>query len=184
MIKLVADIPRTVLMSLGILAGSLVIYILLVSTLGSALDSAISQHDSLNRQISNARGSLSQSEEDQRFILDNQEYFEELMNSDRLIPHTRRAAITELQRAATDNGLSNLTYSFQAVGDASAESVGVQPATGAYKVSLEQLEMRVGAPFDGPIYKFLNDLTESFSWFCSCTDDKLIAPTQSDRCRA
>ena len=157
-----ADIPRPVLISSAIIVAALILYGILLPTLGAARDSAISQNESLSQQISNTRNSLNQSASDQQFVHDNLAQFNTLMESDRLIPHTRRAAISELQRLAVARGLTNLNYSFQAAGDASPELAGSQPTSGAYKVSLEQVELKAGAPFDGPIYGFIDDLTKSF----------------------
>ncbi len=160
--NILVDIPRTVLISSAAIVVSIVLYGILSLTLSTARDSAIVEHSSLTQQISNAEISLTQSFEDQRYVLENQARFEELMQSDRLVPHTRRAAIEELSRLANERGLTNLNYTFESAGEASPVAASSQPASGAYKVSLEQLEMNVGAPFDGPIYGFIHDLTNSF----------------------
>ncbi len=156
------DIPRLVLISVSTIVGALVLFGILLPTLGAARDAAIVRTASLSQQITTTNGTQTQLAADVQFVLDNQAAFDELIQSDRLIPHTRRTAIAELQRLAVARGLTNLNYSFQAAGEASPEMAGSQPASGAYKVSLEQVELRVGAPFDGPIYGFINDLTKSF----------------------
>jgi hypothetical protein len=117
----------------------------------------------LKKDIEGTTKSISQVKEDTAFVIANQAKYEALLQGDRLIPHTRRAATQALESVARANGVTGLNYSIAAAAAAtSLQSAQSQPVTGGYRVSVENITIKIGAPLDGVIYKFMADITDSF----------------------
>ncbi len=155
-------IPRKVMMSLGVLALGLVLWGVQVPLLGGAREDADTNATRLRSEIDQTRKDLAQAGADMKYLEEHQEQFESLLKSDRLVPHTRRAAVAELQKIAVQNGITGLEYIFNAAPATSANAAQSQPTSGAYRVSVEQIELKVSAPTDGAIYRFLEDIKDSF----------------------
>ena len=162
MIRLLNTLPRPVLISLSIIFAAVVIFAILVPVLGGARDGAVLDNAKLTSDIAATKKAITQSQTDKNYVAENKDQYEELLKGDRLVPHTRRAAILELESAARANGLTALTYSIGAVSANSARSADSQPASGDYNVSVENIEIKVGAPIDGSIYRFLVDIGQKF----------------------
>ncbi len=155
------NLPRKVLISLAVLVLSLAALAGAFPLLGSASEDADTMGVRLKGEIDTTRRQITQALDDQKYVEGHLQEFEDLMKSDRLVPHTRRAAVAELQKIATRNGVT-LDYTFQAAPATSAAAAQSQPATGAYRVSVEQISLKVGAATDGAVYRFLEDLSDSF----------------------
>lgn len=85
-----------------------------------------------------------------------------MLASDKLVPHTRVNAAQQLEALARQRGLESLNYNFIAAADQSLASVKSQPTTGGYKVSVENVELKLAASLDTPVYGFLMDLGDDF----------------------
>ena len=83
------------------------------------------------------------------------------LKSDKLIPHTRRAALTALRDAAAPHGLEDsLSFTFtSASGTTAAQS---QPTSGDYRVSVESIVLKIAAPLDGAVFRMLDDVNRTF----------------------
>jgi hypothetical protein len=163
MIRVLTSLPRPVLISAATLAGVLAVFAILLPVLGGARDGAFAEHNRLNGEIARVNTAISQAKSDIEFVAANKEKFEALLESDRLIPHTRRAATMELESTARLNGVTSLSYNIAAAAaPTSAKAVSSQPTSGAYRVSVEDIAMKVAAPLDGSIYRFMTDLTDQF----------------------
>jgi hypothetical protein len=161
-IRFLADLPRITLIALAVIAGSLVLLGILYPLLGGAQDNAQTDNQRLTREVAQAQRSVSQAKADHQFILDNKDTYDSLIQGDRLIPHTPREAVRQLQTLAQQRGLSSLGATFAAAGDQSLKTVTSQPTGGQYRVSVENIEVKVGAPLDTQIFEFALDLAESF----------------------
>jgi hypothetical protein len=160
--RFLQNVPKKVLVSCGIIVGSLLLFILALLTLGQWQVDAAALQQRLTNEIAQTRKDLAQAQTDRQYLAEHQEQFEALLKGDRLVPHTRRVAILELQRLATANGLASLNYSFRPAGLNSPTAANAQPSTDAYRVSVEEIDLKVSAPIDGDIYRFIRDLTEAF----------------------
>lgn len=162
MIRNLGNLPRHVLISSGVILGALLLFAILVPVLGGARDDSFSENSRLQGEISRVRTALNQSKTDQDYVKNNVEAYESLLKSDRLVPHTRRVAVVELESAARTFGLTALNYSFSAAAANSLAVATSQPASGAYAVSIEAVSLKVGAPLDGPIYRFVVSIADRF----------------------
>jgi hypothetical protein len=160
--RILAEMPRAVIVSVTVMVGALILLAVLVPFVGGARDAAISLNRKMKTDIDQTTKSITQAKADQAYVLDYKNEFEALIGSDHLVPHTRRAAIVELQNDARIRGLTALNYSFNAATAMSQKAVESQPKSGAYAVLVEDVDIKVGAPFDGPVYGFISDITDAF----------------------
>lgn len=161
--RFIPDLPRNVAIALVTLVVTLLLFGTSFVVLGGARDEAIVQNGSLTRDISQTRASIIQVTQDREYVLANQAQYEALLKSDRLIPHTRRAAVVELQRVAQIRGVTRLDYGFAGIAAAdSAQGVQAQQASAAYRLSVERVTLKVGAPVDGVVYGFVADIADAF----------------------
>lgn len=160
--RILSLIPRNVLVSVFVLLGSALAFLILLLTLATARDDAIAQNTQLNAQVQQTIAAISTAENDSAYVAENGATYEALLKSDRLIPHTRRTAIVRMQEAARNHGLSAVQWTFNAVADSAPGAALAQPKTAAYRLSVEEIGLKVGAPFDGPIYSFVADITNAF----------------------
>lgn len=160
--RIFGDIPRTVIVSVGVLACSGLLFLALNFTLIAVLRGAIEENTRLTQSIEQAKNRTSTAQADIKYVGANQAKYEELLKSDRLVPHTRRVAVLELQRVARAHGFTQLTYQFSDVGQNSVTAAASQPVTGAYRLSVEEIELAVGTPVDGAVYRFIADITDRF----------------------
>jgi hypothetical protein len=161
--KLLTDrMPRKVAIASVFISVTLVVFAFLFVSLGSAHDEAIAKNSTLKKTLDQTTRNAKQSREDREFILGNQEKYEELLHGDRLIPHTRRVATDQLAALARARGLTTLTYDIAAAGVRAAATAASQPAKGGYRVKVEQMSLKVGAPLDTDVFDFLMDLGENF----------------------
>jgi hypothetical protein len=160
--RIFASVPRNVLISIAALLVALVSFVILSLTLGAARDAAIIANQRLSAQIQQATTSIISASADRDYVAANIETYETLLKSDRLIPHTRRAAVLRLQDAARVHGLSALNWTFNAASDTSPQAALAQPSSAAYRLSVEEIALKVGSHSDGPIYAFVSDVTKSF----------------------
>ncbi|MBL8630201.1 MAG: hypothetical protein JNM81_11260 [Rhodospirillaceae bacterium] len=158
----IPNLPPPVMISASTIAGSLLLFLILYFTLGAAAESAQQQVTRLKADLGSTQGKLKQSKTDYEFVLANQDRFTALMSSDKLIPHTRRTAIRQLQALALETGLTAMNYNFQAVGLQAPDSVATQPKSGDYRVYIETIELSVGAPLDSNIYAFVAAVHDEF----------------------
>ena len=159
---LVDRMPRRAAISVLILAGVLILFAILLPTLGGADDEANEHNASLKDEIAQITKNANQSREDRQFILDNQQKYDDLVHGDRLVPHTRRVAMAQMQKLALQRGLTALSYNFTSEGDRSPTAGAGKPLSGGYKVQVDKVELKVGAPLDNQIYDFVQDLNQSF----------------------
>lgn len=161
--RIIENIPRTAFRGIVALAVTAVLFTLSVVLLGGARDDALLEGRGLNDEITTITKSITQVRQDIEYVEKNKDRYEALMKSDRLIPHTRRAALAALRDAAMPHGLENsLNFTFGAVSAASLESAASQPVGGAYRVNVETITLQVSAPLDGAVYRFLDDVTTTF----------------------
>jgi len=148
----------------------LVLFLVLVPTLGSVRDDAETAAIRLQNELSSIQQNLRQSKEDFDFIAANQNRFESLMASDKLIPHTRRTAIRQMQSVAVDAGLTALNYNFQAAANLAPEAASSQPKNDLYRVNVENVELTLGAPIDQSFYSFIASVYEQFPGSMAITE--------------
>lgn len=161
--RIIENIPRAAFRGIIVLLVTGVLFALSVVFLGGARDDALAAGRQLNNDITTITKSISQVRQDIEYVEQNKDRYEALMKSDKLIPHTRRAGVAALRDAALPHGLENsLTFTFSAASAGSLESAVSQPTSGAYRVNVEAVQLKVEAPFDGSIYRFLDDVTTNF----------------------
>jgi hypothetical protein len=158
----IPDLPKPVQISIGVIGASLVLFVTLLFTLGSARDTAQSDVVRLRNDLQAVQSNLRQSKEDFDFIVANQSRFESLMGGDKLVPHTRRTAIRQMQSLASEAGLSELNYNFQAAAALTPDAVAQQPKSNLYRVYVENIELTLGAPIDQGFYSFLAAAHDDF----------------------
>jgi hypothetical protein len=173
------NLPKPVALALAAMAASAMVFLILSFTLGSARDVAEADVVRLRTEISTAQKNLRQSKEDYDFILANQSRFEALMGSDKLIPHTRRTAIRQMQSLALEFGLTGLDYNFQSAGSQGATAVSAQPKSGDYRVYVESISLDVGAALDQNIYSFIAAIHDEFPGSMVVSDFSLERPSGS-----
>lgn len=171
------DMPRKVVISLGVLAASLILFGALSQVLGGALDAAMSESQRLRRSIDQAAKDTTTVNADYQFVTENTETFEKLIKGDRLIPHTRRDALKQLQSLAQEHGLTAMTADFEAVPDEKAPAAKANTSQAeAYRVSVESIKIKLGSPLDGQIYAFTADLRRNFPGSVVLSSIKLTRP--------
>ncbi len=176
----IPDLPKPVKLSLAVIGGSLVLFIILFLTLGSGLETAEVDARRLQAELQTLQKNVTQSKTDIEFIKNNKDRFDALLSSDKLIPHTRRTAIRQMQALALEFGLSNLQYNFQAAAAAAPESVTSQPKSDSYRVSVESIDLSVGSPIDASIYSFIAAVHDDFPGSMVLTEMEMErAPTIS-----
>jgi hypothetical protein len=166
----IPDLPKPVQISVAVIGGSLVLFVLLALTLGVAASSADDDVIKLRAELQTMQRNLNQSKTDYEFVLANQQRFEALMASDKLIPHTRRTAVRRMQALAQESGLSALNFNFQAAGALAPEAVAQQPKSNLYRVYVENIELSLGAPLDQGFYSFIAGAFDSFPGSMVVTD--------------
>lgn len=160
--RLLTLAPKSVLLSVGVAIFSLLMFAVLVPLLGGARDEAIARGERLASDISGAQSKLAGLNSDQQYVIDNRAEYEALVGGDKLVPHTRRAAVTTLQETATVHGPMGVRWSFTAAGATSRAAVASQSSAGGYTVAVETIELDIDAPLDGPIYRFVADIMQTF----------------------
>ncbi|MBL8642496.1 MAG: hypothetical protein JNK21_01075 [Rhodospirillaceae bacterium] len=163
-------LPKIVLISVSVIGAFFVFFVLMYFTLGSARDTAEQDVTRLRADISSVQARLKQSREDYDFVIKNQQRFETLVASDKLIPHTRRTAVRQMQALALEFGLSSLNYNFQAAGLQAPEAVANQPKSTDYRVYVENIELSIGAPLDKSVYSFMAAVYDDFPGSMVLTD--------------
>ncbi|MHB1207027.1 MAG: hypothetical protein ACYCZX_15765 [Rhodospirillaceae bacterium] len=156
------DLPRPVAISVGIMIVSAAAFGVLLPTLGLSRDEAIAESADMQTQIAGLTKDFGTAKQDRQFVLENQSRYEVLLQSDRLVPHTRRDAVQHMQQLARARGLTTLNYDFIAAGEKSVAATTSQAKTSAYRVNVENITLRLGAPLDGAIYGFIADIANSF----------------------
>ena len=178
--------PKHVLISAAVGLASLVLLVLSVVFVGGALSDGEIENARLKAEQSELGKKLGTSSGDYKFAIDNREKFEAVLASEKLVPHTRVTAAQHLEALARQRGLESLTYSFAAAADQSLAAVKSQPVTGGYKVSVESVDLKLGAALDTPIYGFLMDLGDDFPGAVvlqsfTITRDPVVSDTAIDR---
>jgi len=161
MMRVLQNIPRHVLISIAVLATTLVLLAILLPVLGGALDDAFAENRRIQEAIGKTKNDFTRIDADARFVQENQQKFEDLLQNGRLIPHTRRAAVVVLNDLAKEHGLTAMEYSFAAVSAGSNPVTPLQAGNKAYRLSVEEIELKLGAPTDGPIYRFIDAIEKS-----------------------
>ncbi|MCC6914375.1 MAG: hypothetical protein IT566_11790 [Rhodospirillaceae bacterium] len=177
--RIIESIPRQAFLGICVLLGTAVLFVLSMVFLGGARDDALIEGRRINDEISTITKSITQKRVDREYVEQNTERYEALMKSDKLVPHTRRAALTAMREAATPHGLENsLNFTFSAANASSLESAASQPTSGAYRVNVETITLSVSAPYDGAIYRFLDDVTTTFPGAVALESLKLTRATE------
>jgi len=153
--------PRVAAASVVILVAGILLAILM-PLLGGNRDETVALNVQLTAEIDKLRSDIRTSQSDYQFVLDNQAQYEDLVKGGRLIPHTRRDAVRYMQDIARTHGLTAMSYSFSSAGQNSAAAAVNQPATAAYSVSVELIELDLGAPLDSNIFRFISDAADGF----------------------
>jgi hypothetical protein len=156
------ELPRHVIISSSVTAVSALIFLALYFTLGTGLVHAIASNARLKSDIAQASKSVEQLNQDFAFVSQNQQRFEQLIQGERLVAHTRRDAIDKLRELAAQYGITQLTWEIGGTGGKGAPTAAGQKNSQAYKVDADTIALRIGAPLDGQIYKFLLALTRDF----------------------
>lgn len=156
------NIPRPVAISMAVIAGALGLFLIVFIFLGGTQDREIDENARLKAELDQVTKSLNLSQGDYRFLSQNAAKYESILQTDRLVPHTRLNAVRQLDVIGRQRGLTSLNYSFASAPAQSAEAVKSQPTTGGYRVSVENIVLQVGAPLDTQIYGVMLDLAESF----------------------
>jgi hypothetical protein len=156
------DVPRHVaISSVGIVA-SIVLFAALYFTIGTSLVQAKADNTRLKSAIAQASKSIEQVNQDYAFVTENLQRFEALLQGERLVPHTRRDATERLQELAKQYGVSSLNWTITPFGDLSVATATSQSKSLGYRVNAESIALKIGAPLDGQIYKFVSALTRDF----------------------
>ncbi len=173
------DLPFPVRVAVITFAAVAVLLAILVPVLGGARDRAFAENRRLTGEIGSTTASIKGAAADYEYATDNMAQFEALLESDRLIPHTRRAAVLQLQQTARAHGLTGLNYNFAAAQlGAVAGGSKTTAGQGAYRVSIEDVTLKVDAPTDGAIYNFIADITEEFPGAAVLRSVALTRPPQ------
>jgi hypothetical protein len=160
LLKTLADsMPRKVMISCFVLAGTLLMTLILVPTVGGLHGDILDTNTHLKTSIKKLSDNLATAKDDHQFLVDNHERYDALISSDRLIPHTRTVAMTQMQKLAIVRGLTTLNYNFKLQGEGGQSTEKVM---GGYRLHSEVVELKIGAPLDTQIYDFVTDLGESF----------------------
>lgn len=163
LMKLLTDrMPRKAAIASITMGVTLVTFGLLFLFLGGAHSDALEKNQSLKKNLTQTSTTAKQAKDDRQFVLDNKEKYEELLRGDRLVPHTPTVAQDHLSMLVRKRGLTSASIAISAVGEGAAAKVASQPVSGGYKVQVQKLELKVGAPLDTQIFEFLLDLGESF----------------------
>lgn len=170
------DLPRKVTASLAVLAGAGVTFLLLLQFLVGALDAAVAENTRLKGAIDQATRDTLTVNTDYQFVTENTEYFEKLIKGDRLIPHTRRDALRQLQSLAQEHGLTQMTADFSAAPAATAATAPAANQADAYRVNVESIKIKLGSPLDGQVYGFASDLRRNFPGSAVLMSMKLSRP--------
>lgn len=171
------DLPRKVLISAAALVGSGIAFALLLQFLGGALDGALTENARLKRSIDQATRDTQTVDSDYQFVTENTEYFEKLVKGDRLIPHTRRDALKQLQNLAQEHGVTAMTAEFSIATAPATKAAAASPGQAeAYRVSVEAIKIKLGSPIDGQIYAFAADLRRNFPGSAVLMSMKLSRP--------
>ena len=157
------DFPKLVNRSLAVIGGAVLIFLVLLFTLGDARDTADGDVIRLKNEHDQTRKALNQSKADYDFILANREHFDALLGGDKLVPHTRRTAVRQMQALGLEFGMSTLKYSFgSSAPSQSAQAVKSQPQSGLYRVNVETVVVEMGAPLDQSVYSYLAAVHDDF----------------------
>ncbi len=157
-----SDVPIPVLISSGILAFFLLVFLIAFPFLSGSLDDATAENRRLQNDLRTVQASIDRARADYDFVVENEQRFEEAMASDEIVPHTRRAAARHMQTVALDNGLTSLNYNFALEGSDSRGADRDQAAENkAYSLHTETIDVEVGAPLDRPVYAFVEELTRT-----------------------
>lgn len=160
--RLITNLPRNVLIATAGIMFMVGVLAVLYPLLGGARDQAVSDNARLTSELQVTEMGIIRAKEDHQFVVEHQGEYEKLLSGDKLLPHSRRTAVAELQRVAGIRQLTSLNYNFAAAAATSVQAVASQPTSGTYKISVEQIDLKVGAPYDGAIYGFLADVTQTF----------------------
>jgi hypothetical protein len=161
--KFLADrMPRRVVFSVLVLAALFLASLLLFPLLGGTHDSVLERNEQLKASINQTSRNLGQFKDDHQFAEKNLDKYLALIHSERLVPHTRRVATTELERLAIARGLTSLAYNFEASNKDGAAGALNNPVTGGYVLQVDRIELTLGAPLDTQIYEFAMDLGDYF----------------------
>lgn len=172
------ELPRHVAISVAVLAASAIIFAISLSLLGGGLDNAVAENRRLKSSIDQATRDTATVSTDVKFVTENTDYFEKLMKGDRLLPHTRRDALRQLQSLAQEHGLTAMNAEFAVANDppSAAAASQAQGQAVAYRVSAESIKMRLGSALDGQIYGFAADLRRNFPGSAVLVSMKLSRP--------
>lgn len=159
--RIIDSMPRPAFLGIVTLAATGVLFAVSVLLLGGARDDALAAGTLMQNEITTITTSITRSRQDQEYVNANVARYEELLKSDKLIPHTRRAALTALRDAAAPHGLEDsLSFTFtSASGTTAAQS---QPTSGDYRVSVESIVLKIAAPLDGAVFRMLDDVNRTF----------------------
>ncbi len=163
LMKFLTDrMPRKVAVSSIILAVTALLALIVVPLLGGAHTEAVETNAGLKTTIDQMSNKLRQAKDDHKYVVDNMQKYEELLSGDRLVPHTRRVAMTAMQKLAVERGLTTLSYNFTTIGERSPGGAASAPITGGYKLQAERVDLKIGAPLDTTVFDFVMDLGENF----------------------
>jgi len=162
MTRLLNLAPKPVLIATATIVFALLMFAVLVPVLGGARDGAVALGEQLATEITTAQSKLTGLSADEQYVVDHQAEYEALLTGDKLVPHTRRAAVVALTETATVHGLNGLNYSFTAADALSRDAAAAQSSAGGYTVAVETIELTIDAPIDGPIYRFIADIMQTF----------------------
>lgn len=153
------DLPMPVLISLGVIIVFLGLFAGLYGYVHGQLEQTRTNEQQLTADLNSTRGAIDQARVDYDFVNENATRYEKVLESDEIIPHTRRAAIRQLQQTALDAGLTGLTYGFKPA-EAGAGGVRGRDVFGNYRLSIEDVDLSINAHYDGQVYDFIERLVE------------------------
>jgi hypothetical protein len=172
------DLPRPVAIASAAMVVSVFLFGVLYFTLGAGRDQAVEVNGRLTADLAQSQKNTKQVSEDFKYVSENQQKFEDLLQSERLVPHIRRAAVRQMQTLALRHGLNPrvFSYDFATAVDKAAVAAAAQapakpgaPAAAAalgagptYRINVESVTLKIGAPLDGQIYGFVRDLGTDF----------------------
>jgi hypothetical protein len=159
--RIIGAMPRPAFLGIAVLIVTGILFLLSFFLLGGARDRAQADTRRVQMDIDTAIKAIAQSKQDQEYVAANSARYEELLKSDKLVPHTRRAALSALRDAASPYGLEDaLGYTFSAGN--SLDAAQSQPTSGSWRVNVETISLTVAAPTDGSVYRLIDDLNHSF----------------------
>ena len=162
-LKVLTDrMPRKAAFASLVMIVTLVVFGVLFIFLGGYDDDQIEKNAALKGNLDKVTKNAKMTRDDRQFVLDNKDKYDELLRGDRLVPHTRRVAMSQLQTIALQRGLTTLSSNFTVAANPTTGGAATAAVSGGYRVQVEKVDLKIGASLDTQAYEFMLVLNESF----------------------